>query len=62
MPYGIDKSINKKLYLRIGKTITTLDFNNVIKPASLANGDPNIPAVTSLIYTPIFINPLPLMG
>lgn len=48
---------DKKLYVRIGKTITTLDFNNIIKPAPLNPGDPVIPAVTSLIFTPIFINP-----
>ncbi|KTD68246.1 Carbohydrate-selective porin, OprB family [Legionella steelei] len=46
-----------KLFVRIGKTITTLDFNNVIKPVPLSSGEPNIPAVSSLIYTPIFINP-----
>lgn len=45
------------LFIRIGKTITTLDFNNVIKPVPLSTGNPNIPAVTSLIYTPVFINP-----
>ncbi len=44
-------------FIRLGKTITTLDFNNVVKPVQLSNGDPNIPAVTSLIYTPIFISP-----
>lgn len=48
---------DKRLFVRIGKTITTLDFNNVIKPAPLNPGDPAIPAVTSLIYTPVFINP-----
>lgn len=45
-----------KLYVRVGKTVTTLDFNNVIKPDVLLNGAPTIPAVTSLIYTPIFTN------
>jgi porin len=45
-----------KLYVRVGKTVTTLDFNNVIKPDSLRAGTPTIPAVTSLIYTPIFTN------
>ncbi|KTC81516.1 Porin B precursor [Legionella brunensis] len=48
---------NDNLFIRIGKTITTLDFNNVIKPVQLSRGDPNIPAVTSLIYVPVFINP-----
>lgn len=46
-----------KLFIRLGKTITTLDFNNVVKPVPLSQNDPNIPAVTSLIYTPIFISP-----
>lgn len=45
------------LFIRVGKTITTLDFNNVIKPVPLSTGNPNIPAVSSLIYTPLFINP-----
>ena len=45
------------LYIRVGKTITTLDFNNVIKPVPLSTGNPNIPAVSSLTYTPLFINP-----
>jgi porin len=44
-------------FIRLGKTITTLDFNNVVKPVQLSRGEPNIPAVTGLIYTPIFINP-----
>lgn len=44
-------------FIRLGKTITTLDFNNVVKPVPLSKDEPNIPAVTSLIYTPIFINP-----
>lgn len=48
---------NNSLFVRVGKTITTLDFNNVIKPVPLSNGNPNIPAVSSLIYTPLFINP-----
>lgn len=48
---------DKHLFIRLGKTITTLDFNNVVKPVPLAAGNPNIPAVTGLIYTPIFISP-----
>lgn len=48
---------NDRLFVRVGKTITTLDFNNVVKPVSLSRDNPNIPAVTSLIYTPIFISP-----
>jgi porin len=46
-----------KLFVRVGKTVTTLDFNNVVKPDALKPGSPTIPSVTSLIYTPIFTNP-----
>lgn len=44
-----------RLIVRIGKTVPSNDFNNVVKPA----GDPLavIPAVTGLIYTSIFVNP-----
>ncbi len=44
-----------KLILRVGKMEPTYDFNNVVKPT----GDPDavIPAVTRLVYTPIFVNP-----
>lgn len=45
---------DKKIVFRIGKTVPTFDFNNVIKPVPLT--DINIPGVTSLIYTPIFVN------
>ncbi len=51
------KLFDEKLIVRIGKTIPTLDFNNVIKPVVLSQGSPTVPAVTGLIYTPIFINP-----
>ncbi|TAL59150.1 MAG: porin [Legionella sp.] len=49
--------LDETFFIRLGKTITTLDFNNVVKPIPLSKDDPNIPAVTSLIYTPIFISP-----
>ncbi len=39
------------------KPLLLWSLNNVIKPDTLEQGMPNIPAVTSLIYTPIFINP-----
>jgi porin len=46
-----------KLIIRIGKTVPTYDFNNVVRPLSLQDDTLAIPAVSSLIYTPIFINP-----
>ena len=46
-----------KLILRIGKTSPTYDFNNVLRPLALSDETYFIPAVSGLIYTPIFINP-----
>ncbi len=48
---------SKKLIIRVGKTVPTFDFGNVIRPIPLASTDPDISAVTSLLYTPIFVNP-----
>lgn len=47
---------DKKLIIRIGKQVPTLDFNNVVVPNPYNEASLNIPAVTSLIYTPIFVN------
>lgn len=47
---------DKKLIFRIGKTVPTYDFNNVVKPVALDNANVFIPSVSGLIYTPIFVN------
>src|SRR3990167_6601279 len=47
---------NNKLFIRVGKSIPTDDFNNVIKPVPLKAADLFIPAVSSLLYTPLFVN------
>jgi porin len=46
-----------KLIVRIGKTVPTFDFNNVVRPLSLQDDTLAIPAVSSLTYTPLFKNP-----
>ena len=46
-----------KLIIRIGKSVPTFDFGNVVKPATVGDPTTAIPAVSSLIYTPIFVNP-----
>lgn len=46
-----------KLIIRIGKIVPTYDFNNVVRPLTLGDDTLAIPSVSSLIYTPIFINP-----
>jgi len=48
---------NDKLIFRVGKQVTTVDFNNVARPIEVSDSARMIPAVTSLIYTPIFKNP-----
>lgn len=48
---------DNKLIIRIGKSIPSYDFTNVIKPIPIQDESYSIPAVTGLIYTPIFVNP-----
>lgn len=47
---------NKKLFVRVGKSVTSLDFGNLIKPIPLNDEKIEIPAVSGLIYTPVFVN------
>ncbi len=46
-----------KMVVRVGKSVPTYDFNNITRPIPLAEPNEFIPAVTGLIYTPIFVNP-----
>jgi porin len=43
--------------VRIGKLVPTNDFDNVVRPVPVQDPSLNIPAVSGLIYTPIFVNP-----
>jgi len=45
------------LAVRIGRTVPTYDFNNVTRPAPTQDPTLQIPAVSGLIFTPIFVNP-----
>ncbi|MGA2053155.1 MAG: carbohydrate porin, partial [Opitutales bacterium] len=51
------KLFDNHLIIRIGKTVPTYDFDNVTRPVSTDLEDLEVPAVSGLIYTPIFINP-----
>ncbi len=53
-----------KVSIRIGKQVPTYDFANVSRPAPESNESLMIPAVTGLLYTPIFVSPsmLGVMG
>jgi len=44
------------LKVRIGRMSPTMDFNNVLRPVTFADKDQNIPAVSGLIYSGIFLN------
>lgn len=46
-----------KLVVRFGKVVPTFDFGNVVRPVPVQDVSQRIPAVSSLIYTPIFVNP-----
>jgi len=46
-----------ELIVRVGKSVPTYDFNNVSRALKTTAEGLQIPAVTSLIYTPIFVNP-----
>ena len=46
-----------KIIFRIGKMVPTFDFNNVARPVPTQDARLDIPAVTGLLYTPIFKNP-----
>ena len=48
---------NNKLIIRVGKTVPTFDFDNVIKPIPIDSSYQSIQAVSSLLYTPAFVNP-----
>jgi porin len=46
-----------KIVFRIGKMLPTYDFNNVARPVPTQDQTLEIPAVTGLLYTPVFVNP-----
>ncbi|MBO0694962.1 MAG: carbohydrate porin [Verrucomicrobia bacterium] len=48
---------DRKLILRIGKVVPTNDFNNVLRPVPVQDQHLAIPAVSGLLYTPVFLNP-----
>ncbi|MBY0525771.1 MAG: carbohydrate porin [Gemmataceae bacterium] len=47
---------DKKLVVRIGKSVPTFDFNNVSRAVPVGDVSGDIPSVSGLIYTPLFVN------
>lgn len=48
--------LNKGIIIRLGKIAPTLNFNNVTKPVPLQEQNIEIPVVSSLLFTPLFVN------
>lgn len=48
---------DSKLVFRIGRTVPTYDFGNVCRPVTTQDVGLEIPALSGLIFTPIFVNP-----
>ena len=48
---------DRKFILRLGKVAPTDDFNNVLRPVPVQDQHLAIPAVSGLLYTPVFVNP-----
>ncbi|MGE9295307.1 MAG: carbohydrate porin [Puniceicoccales bacterium] len=48
------------LTVRIGKSVPTIDFTNVLIPIPTEDGPFAVSSVSGLIYTPLFINPTTL--
>ncbi len=44
------------LKVRVGRSLPTYDFGTVIRGVKLDDEDQNVPAVSSLLYSPIFLN------
>ncbi|MGD9646128.1 MAG: carbohydrate porin, partial [Pirellulales bacterium] len=56
----MQKLFDERLLIRIGKTITTYDFNNVVRPTAFNDPAYDISALSSLIFTPLYISPTQL--
>lgn len=44
------------LKLRLGRSTPTADFNNVLRPVALSDANQNIPSVSGLLYSTVFVN------
>jgi porin len=52
----LQEMIPDKLKMRVGRTLPTYDFGNVLRPVTLDDDAQNIPVVTGLLYSPVFLN------
>ena len=52
----LQEMVEDVLQMRIGRSVPTYDFNNVMRPLVFPDRARNIASVSGLLYTPIFIN------
>lgn len=50
----------EKLIIRVGKSVPTIDFTNVLAPIPTKNDPFAVGSISGLIYTPLFANPTTL--
>ena len=53
----LHRFLDDRLLIRIGKSIPTYDFNNVVAGSSFGDPAYDIAAVSSLIFTPLYLSP-----
>ena len=53
----LQEIIHDVLQVRLGKMTPTLDFNNVSRSLTLNDSAENIPSISGLLFTPLFVNP-----
>jgi len=67
-PFPLDRSqlyqlwyrqalFDDRISIRIGKLVPTYEFNNVLRPVSTSREGLEIPSVSGLLFTPVFVNP-----
>jgi porin len=52
----LQEMVKDKLKMRIGRSLPSYDFGNVLRPVTLADVNQNIPALSGLLWSPIFVN------
>lgn len=52
----LQQMVEGVLQMRVGRSVPTYDFNNVLRPVVFTDSARNIASVSGLIFTPVFIN------
>jgi porin len=54
--YYLQEMKKDVLSMRIGRVIPSYDFGNVLRPVALSDSNQNIPAISGLLWSPVFVN------